>query len=77
MAQSGALRGTSDTRFPSIVGVAGTWSAVVLGWLFLQVFNAGLPAVWAAFLVTTPVTALLMWRRLRARMARLAREMLV
>lgn len=69
--QSGALRGTGDTRFPLIVGAVGIWSAVLLAWLILNVFGGGLPAVWAAFLITSPVTAFLSWRRFRSRVRQL------
>ena len=72
MVRSGSLRGTGDTRFPLIIGSAGMWTAVLLVWLVLTFFGGGLPAVWAAFLVTSPVTALLTWRRFRARMRELA-----
>jgi putative MATE family efflux protein len=72
MVQSGALRGTGDTRFPLIIGSAGVWSAVLLAWLILRFIGGGLPGVWVAFLITSPVTAFLSWRRFRARMRRLA-----
>ena len=74
MVQSGALRGTGDTRFPSIMGVIGTWSAVLLAWLSMQIPGLGLSGVWAAFLVTTPVTAYFTWRRLRSRVSRLVEK---
>jgi multidrug resistance protein, MATE family len=74
MVQSGALRGTGDTRFPSVMGAIGTWSAVLLAWLFSRLPGAGLPAVWMAFVVTTPVTSFLTWRRLRSSVARLTEE---
>jgi multidrug resistance protein, MATE family len=72
MVQSGALRGTGDTRFPLIIGSAGIWTAVLLVWLILTFIGGGLPSVWAAFLITSPVTALLSWRRFRARMREMA-----
>jgi putative MATE family efflux protein len=67
MVQSGALRGTGDTRFPLIVGAAGMWTAVLLAWLGLNTIGGGLPIVWAAFLVTAPITSYLNWRRFRRR----------
>jgi multidrug resistance protein, MATE family len=73
MVQSGALRGTGDTRYPLIIGSGGMWAAVLLVWIFLTFFGGGLPAVWAAFLITSPITALLAWRRFRARVRELAR----
>jgi Na+-driven multidrug efflux pump len=72
MVQSGALRGTGDTRFPLMIGTLGIWSAVLLVWLVLTFVGGGLPAVWAAFLVTSPVTAFLTWRRFRQRIRELA-----
>jgi Na+-driven multidrug efflux pump len=74
---SGALRGTGDTRFPLVMSMAGTWCAVLLAWLFLTFTGAGLPAVWAAFLVTSPVTAFLTWRRFRRRVDNLANDLVV
>jgi putative MATE family efflux protein len=71
MVQSGALRGTGDTRFPLIVGSAGVWSAVLLAWLGLTLFGGGLPMVWGAFLVTSPITSFLTWRRFRQRVREL------
>jgi putative MATE family efflux protein len=67
MVQSGALRGTGNTRFPLIVGSAGVWCAVLLAWLGLKIFGGGLPIVWGAFLVTSPITSTLTWRRFRRR----------
>ena len=71
LVQSGVLRGTGDTRFPLIIGAAGIWSAVLLAWLMLAVVGGGLVAVWAAFLMTSPVTAFLTWRRFRRRVCEL------
>ena len=76
LVQSGALRGTGDTRFPLVVSAAGIWSAVLLAWLALNFVGGGLPLVWAAFLVTSPVTSFLTWRRLRHRVRDLECEML-
>ena len=71
MVQSGGLRGTGDTRFPLIVGAAGMWSAVLLAWLALATIGGGLPVVWAAFLLTAPITSYLNWRRFRRRISEL------
>jgi MATE family multidrug resistance protein len=68
MTRSGALRGTGDTRFPLLIGSLGIWSAVGLVWLTLTFIGGSLPSVWAAFLVTSPVTAWLTWRRFNRRM---------
>jgi putative MATE family efflux protein len=67
MVLSGSLRGTGDTRFPLIISAAGTWSAVLVAWLAVSFLEWGLPGVWAAFLITSPVTAYLTWRRFRNR----------
>jgi putative MATE family efflux protein len=75
MVQSGALRGTGDTRFPLIVGSVGVWTAVLLVWLILNFIGGGLPSVWAAFLITSPITGFLLWRRFRARVRTLAAEL--
>jgi putative MATE family efflux protein len=67
MVQSGGLRGTGDTRFPLIIGTTGVWSAVLLAWAGLTFVGGGLPMVWGAFLVTSPITSSLTWRRFRRR----------
>jgi Na+-driven multidrug efflux pump len=74
MVQSGALRGTGDTRFPLLIGAVGMWSTVLLVWLGLTFVGGGLALVWAAFLMTSPVTATLTWRRFRHRVRELERE---
>ena len=71
MVQSGALRGTGDTRFPLMIGSAGIWTAVLLVWIVLTFFGGGLPAVWSAFLITSPITATLSWWRFRHRVREL------
>jgi multidrug resistance protein, MATE family len=77
MVQSGALRGTGDTRFPLIIGAAGMWSTVLLVWLGLTFLHGrpggGLAMVWFAFLLTSPITATLTWRRFRHRVRELDR----
>jgi putative MATE family efflux protein len=70
--QAGSLRGTGDTRFPLWVNTAGMWAAIGLGALLVQTIGGGLVAVWAAFLVTSPVTAWLFWRRFRQTITRYA-----
>lgn len=73
MTRAGALRGTGDTRFPLMIGALGMWSAVSLVWLLLTLVGGSLPTVWAAFLVTSPISALLTWRRFGARVRELVR----
>jgi multidrug resistance protein, MATE family len=77
MVQSGALRGTGDTRFPLIVGSVGVWCAVLLAWLGLTIFGGGLPIVWGAFLITSPITSALTWRRFRRRVRELEERSIV
>jgi multidrug resistance protein, MATE family len=67
MAGSGALRGTGDTRYPLFVGSFGVWGAVGLVWLALRFISGDLALVWAAFLITGPITAVLTWRRFQQR----------
>ena len=64
--QAGALRGTGNTQYPLRINTLGIWVSVGLGALFVWYINGSLAAGWAAFLLTTPVTALLMWRRFRS-----------
>jgi putative MATE family efflux protein len=59
--QSGALRGTGNTRFPLWVGTTSMWVAVGLGALFVNTIAGSLTAVWAAFLLTMPVAAAIFW----------------
>lgn len=64
--QAGALRGTGDTQYPLRVNTMGIWIAVALGAVFVWYINGSLAAAWAAFLLSTPMTATLMWRRFRS-----------
>ena len=63
--QSGGLRGTGDTHYPLRIGTAGIWGAVILGAVLLNTVGGGLTSVWGAFVVTSPITAFLAWRRFR------------
>lgn len=63
--QSGALRGTGNTRFPLLVSGGGSCACVVLGWLLLQVFGGGLVTLWSAWLIGSPLMAALYWWRFR------------
>jgi putative MATE family efflux protein len=74
MVQSGALRGTGDTRFPLIIGALGMWSSVLIAWLALTFVGGGLAAVWTAFLITSPVSAAVTWRRFHSRIRELENE---
>ena len=61
--QAGALRGTGNTNYPLRVNVAGMWLAVGLSTLFITYVSQNLGVVWVSFLITSPVTAFLLWRR--------------
>ncbi len=74
MVQSGALRGTGDTRYPLIIGAGGMWITVLFVWLGLTFLGGGLVTIWGAFLLTSPVTALLTWRRFHYRIEELTAE---
>ena len=71
MTRAGALRGTGDTRFPLVISAISMWSAVLLVWLFLTFIGGSLALVWAAFLVTSPISATLTWRRFGSRIREL------
>ena len=62
---AGALRGTGNTQFPLRVNAVGIWTAVGLGAFFVNFVSPTLAAVWAAFMITSPVTSFLLWRRFR------------
>lgn len=61
--QAGALRGTGDTRFPLRVNTTNIWITVAFGMATVYFFNGTLTTIWAAFIFTTPVVAIMMWRR--------------
>ncbi|MBX2999757.1 MAG: MATE family efflux transporter [Caldilineaceae bacterium] len=63
--QSGALRGLGNTNFPLRVNTLGIWTAVGLGYILTQTVGGGLAMIWAAFLVTAPITASVLWWRFR------------
>jgi putative MATE family efflux protein len=63
--QAGGLRGTGNTRFPLVVTGGGMWLSVMLAWLLLETVGGGLISVWSAFLIVSPLMAVLHWRRFR------------
>jgi MATE family multidrug resistance protein len=75
MVQSGGLRGTGDTRFPLLMSASGMWTAVGIVWVLLTFVGGGLPIVWSAFLITSPITSFLTWRRFRQRIRTLSQEL--
>ncbi len=65
--QSGAIRGTGDTRYPLLVNGTGIWLGVGIAALLLATVGGGLISVWAAFVITAPLSAALQWRGFRSR----------
>ena len=63
--QSGALRGLGNTVFPLRTNTAGIWTAMGIAGLLVSFLDGGIVHVWGAFLITSPVTATILWRRFR------------
>jgi multidrug resistance protein, MATE family len=61
---SGAMRGIGNSRYPMVVNSLTLWLAVLLGLGLIQGFDLGLPFIWSAFLFVSPLTILLLRRRL-------------
>lgn len=66
----GALRGTGDTLTPLVTEAIAVWTAVLLGFAAVSLFDAGLGAVWGMFIVVSPLAALVNSRRFGQRLAR-------
>ncbi len=62
---AGALRGAGNTRFPLAMSILGIWGTTALGVVSTGAFHAGLTYVWGGFLVFSPITAVLTWRRFK------------
>ena len=59
---SGSLRGSGDTRTPLIVGASTMWLSVLLAWIGVRFFGAGMGWVWSAFVLTSaPASLLMLW----------------
>jgi MATE family multidrug resistance protein len=67
--QSGALRGTGNTRFPLLVSGVSIWAAVGLAFALIETIGGGLISIWAAFLAVSPVMAYMMCQRFRRTVA--------
>jgi Na+-driven multidrug efflux pump len=65
----GGLRGSGDTRTPMLMGGLAVWLTLGLAWVAVRWFDGGLGAIWAMFLVTTPLAGLGNWWTLRRRLA--------
>ena len=63
--QSGALRGLGNTVFPLRSNTASIWSTMCIAWLVVTFYDGGLAHVWSIFLITSPVNAIVLWRRFR------------
>jgi putative MATE family efflux protein len=62
---SGALRGAGNTRFPLLMSFFGIWGTTALGVFSTNVLHVGLPFVWGGFIVFSPLTAYLTYRKFR------------
>ncbi|HEV2127476.1 MAG TPA: MATE family efflux transporter [Thermomicrobiales bacterium] len=65
----GSLRGLGDARTPMVASALSMWLAVGLAYVLVRWFDGSLTLVWATFLVTSPIAAvintLMFHRRLR------------
>lgn len=63
----GSLRGLGDARTPMIASSVSMWLAVALAWVAVAFFDGTLTMVWATFLVTSPIAAVVntVWFRRR------------
>jgi MATE family multidrug resistance protein len=64
---SGSLRGSGDTRTPLIVGASTMWLSVLLAWIGVRWFDAGMGWVWTGFVLTSAPAAVLVWWIFRQR----------
>ncbi|MCY3710988.1 MAG: MATE family efflux transporter [Caldilineaceae bacterium] len=63
--QSGALRGMGNTSFPLRANTGGIWSTMIIAWLAVNYLDGGIAHVWGVFLITSPVMAIVLWKRFR------------
>ena len=64
---SGSLRGSGDTRTPLIVGASTMWLSVLIAWIGVRWFDAGMGWVWTGFVLTSAPASLLAWWLFRQR----------
>jgi putative MATE family efflux protein len=64
---SGSLRGSGDTRSPLIVGASTLWLSVLLAWVGVRWFDAGMGWVWTGFVITSAPASFLVWWIFRQR----------
>ena len=58
---SGSLRGSGDTRTPLVIGASTMWLSVLIAWVAVTRFGAGLGMIWLSFVLTTAPASMLMW----------------
>ena len=66
---SGSLRGSGDTRTPLIVGASTMWLSVLLAWIGVRWFDAGMGWVWTGFVLTSAPASILVWWIFRQRIS--------
>jgi putative MATE family efflux protein len=64
---SGSLRGSGDTRTPLIVGASTMWLSILLAWIGVRWFEAGMGWVWTGFVLTSAPASILVWWMFRQR----------
>jgi Na+-driven multidrug efflux pump len=64
---AGALRGAGDTMYPLYSTAIGIWGGrVILGWLFVNIFEMGLPGAWVAMALDQCARAVLIYLRFKS-----------
>jgi putative MATE family efflux protein len=71
----GSLRGLGDSRTPMIASTVSMWLAVGLAWISVTQLDGSLTTVWATFLVTSPIAAIVNTLAFRRRLVRTAAEL--
>ena len=66
---SGSLRGSGDTRTPLIIGASTMWLSVLLAWIGVRWFDAGMGWVWSGFVVTSAPASRVRWWIFRQRIS--------
>lgn len=71
----GSLRGLGDARTPMIASSISMWLAVALAWAAVVIFDGTLTMVWATFLITSPIAAVVNTLAFRRRLKRTRAEL--
>lgn len=74
---TGPLRGSGDTRSPMYRSTAATWTSVLLAWIAVTFFDAGMGWIWGTYLFTLPPTIWGNWRAFKRRVEAPASEPVV